>query len=157
MKPAQVLWATLKPEVQQCLNLLNDCASDPILVVRKILLCLPAKVLGAHYSSDVEASSPKTLENSFSSLFEFPSSPNPSLIMENWVMTLPWERPSKRSLLPCQVNPPSTLPTKHTCQCFSPPLPPHSILELSSSTSPSDCEQPIKSTFASLSLPSSIS
>ena len=70
-----VLRAGLEPEVWQCLELLEDWATDPTYVVRKILLSpgcpdFPpdqwlnivkgfavnlAKVLGAHYSTDVEA------------------------------------------------------------------------------------------------------
>ena len=47
------------------------------------------------------------------------------------------------------------LPTKCTCQHFLPPLPPNSTLESLTLTKPSDCGRPIKSTFASLSLPCS--
>ena len=54
-----MLQAGLKPEVQQCLDLLEDWAIDPTYVVRKILLSPGyvvnlAKVLGAHYSSNVD-------------------------------------------------------------------------------------------------------
>ena len=44
------------------------------------------------------------------------SCPFESPIMETG--SLPFGRPSKQSLLPCQVNTLSMLPTKHPCQCF---------------------------------------
>jgi hypothetical protein len=47
-------------------------------------------------------SSPKTLETSSSSPFESPSSPKPSPAMGTGLSHL--ERPSKRSLMPCQDN-----------------------------------------------------
>ena len=80
-----VLWAGLEPEVQQCLNLLDDWATDPTYVVRKILLSpgcpdFPpdqwlnivkgyavdlAKVLGAHYSTDVNTKQSQDLGDLF--------------------------------------------------------------------------------------------
>ena len=69
-----------------------------------------AKVLEAHYSSGVEAEQFQDPGDLFqlSWRVESLSSPKPS---------------SQRSLLPCQVDTPRhMLPTKCTCQCFSPPL-----------------------------------
>ena len=62
--------AGLEPEVQQCLNLLEDWATDPTYVVRKILLSPGyaidlAKVLGAHYSSDVDTKQSQDLGDLF--------------------------------------------------------------------------------------------
>ena len=45
------------------------------------------------------------------------------------------------------------LPTKRICQVSSPLSPPLSTLESLTWIKPSDCEQPIKSTFASVTLP----
>ena len=112
-----------------------------------------AKVLGAHYSSDVESTQSQDLETSSSCPFEFPRSPKPSPTMGTG--SLPLRRPSKRSLSPCQVKTLSMLPIKCTCQCFSPPLPPNSTLKPMTSTRASDSKQPIKTTFASLSVPCS--
>ena len=96
-------------------------------------------------------SSPKTLETSSRSPFEFQSSPRPSGPMETG--SSPLGRPSKRLLSPCQDDMLNILPTKRICQHSSPLSRPHSTLESLTSTRPSDCEQPIKSTFASLILP----
>ena len=63
------------------------------------------------------------------------------------------EKPSKRSLMPCQDEIRSMSSTKHTCLPSLHPSPPYSTLKSLTWTRPSDFEQPIKSTFASLSLP----
>jgi hypothetical protein len=82
---ASFIQAQLEPEVQQPLDLFDDWAADPTFVVRKILLSLGcpdfspdqwlnivkgyvvnlAKVLGAHYSSDVEAKQSQDLGKLF--------------------------------------------------------------------------------------------
>ena len=141
-----VLRAGLEPEGQQCLELLEDSAIDPAYVVRKILLSpgcpdFPpdqwlnivkgfavdlAKVLGAHYSTDVEAKQSQDLGTSSRSLFESPSSPKASGRMETG--SFPLGRPSKRSHSPCPAGTPSMRPTKHTCRASLPPSLPHSIL-----------------------------
>jgi hypothetical protein len=167
-----VLRARLEPEVQQCLDLLEDWAADPTLVVRKILLSpgcpdFPpdqwlnivkgyavdlAKVLGVHYSFDVEAKQSQDVRDLFHP-FKSPSSPKPSQAMGTGLSHS--ERPSKRSHMPCQDDTLSMPLIKHTCQGFLPPSLPHSTLGSSTLTRPSDSEQPIRNTFASLSLPSS--
>ena len=136
--------------MQQCLDLLEDWATDPTYVVKKILLSPgcpdfslnqwlnivkgyavnPAKVLGAHYSSDVDTKQSQDLDprTCSRSLLECPSSPRASKAMETGLLHL--ERPSKRSLMLCQDETQSMLPTKHICLPSLHPSPPHSTLEL---------------------------
>ena len=57
--------------------------------------------------------------------------------------------------MPCQDKTQSMLPTKHICLLFLHPSPTHSTLKSLTRTRTSNFEQPIKSTFASLSLPGS--
>ena len=97
--------------------------------------------------------SPRTLGTCSGSLLQCPSSPRSSKPMETGLLHL--ERPSKQSLMPCQDETQSMLPLKHICLPSLHPSPPDSTLESLTSTRPSDFEQPIRSTFASLSLPGS--
>ena len=57
--------------------------------------------------------------------------------------------------MPCQDEIQSMSSTKHICLPSLHPSPPYSTLESLTWTRPSDFKQPIKSTFASLSLPGS--
>ena len=99
-----MLQAGLKPEVQQCLDLLEDWATDPTYVVRKILLSpgcpdFPpdqwlnivkgyavdlAKVLGAHYSSDVDTKQFQDLGNLFQISIQVPKQSKAIKIHGDW-------------------------------------------------------------------------
>ena len=147
----------LEPEVQQCLDLLDDWTTDPTYVVRKILLSPgcpdfspdqwlnivkgyavdPAKVLGAHYSSDVDTKQSQDLDprTCSRSLLECPSSPRASKLMETGLLHL--ERLSKQSLMPCQDKTQSMLPTKYIWLPSLHPSSPHSTLKSLTLTRPS--------------------
>ena len=121
---ASVLQAQLEPEVQQCLNLLNDWSADPTFVVRKILLspgCLDfprdqwlkivkgyavdlSKVLGAHYSSDVEAKQSQDLGELFQLSIRVPKQSKVITIHGDWVIAfgktiqvIPYALPGRNS------------------------------------------------------------
>ena len=102
-----VLCAGLEPEVQQCLDLLEDWATDPTNVVRKILLSpgcpdFPpdqwlnivkgfavnlAKVLGAHYCTDVEAKQSQDLGDLFQISIRVPKQSKAIRTHGDWVIT----------------------------------------------------------------------
>ena len=125
---------------------------------------------GSTLSRDMQSTLPKSLEPTIPlmstqnsprilgicsrSPFECPNSSRPSKPMETGSLHL--ERPSKRSLMFCQDETQSMLPTKCICLPSLHPSPPHSTLESLTLTRPSDFKQPIKSTFTSLSLPGSM-
>jgi hypothetical protein len=101
-----VLRARLEPELQQCLDLLDDWAADPTLVVRKILLSpgcpdFPpdqwlnivkgyavdlAKVLGAHYSSDVKAKQSQDVGDLFQLSIRVPKQSKAITSHGNWII-----------------------------------------------------------------------
>ena len=103
---ASVLRAQLESEVQQCLDLLDDWSADPIFDVRKILLSAGcpdfppdqwlnivkgyvvdlSKVLGAHYSSDVETKQSQDLGELFQLSIRVPKQSKAITSHGNWVI-----------------------------------------------------------------------
>ena len=154
---------------QQCLDLLDNWALDPDLVVRKILIYAGcpdfpdqwlnivkgygvdlAKVLGAYYSSDVEARQSQDLGELLQLSIWVPKHSKAITNNRDWVMAFGNTIQAIYFTLPGR-NSEYVAYQAYMSELFA-SITPHSTLESLTLISPSHSKQPIKSTFTSLSL-----